>query len=1080
MAATLPLTGNGDITQNSTTPANGTYKLSNATAGNNGNLLTIEGSNGNGTDRNGGNILIRPGVRTGSGTDGLLEVDGNIKLTDPANDRVWATEKTFNVLDYGADGSCTNNSRMQIQDAINDAANRGGGVVFIPSGTYRIESVTGTVTTTSTTQLIDASGNFSANNIKVGDVVINYTRGCAAVVDSIVSTTTLALRQIDSTNRIIGNLGNNQFTQNDKYCIAGLVIKRNVHLKGQEGSHWKANLKAYGVSSFTVITADPSDTCGIGYLPFKISDLTITRDDTVGQWNTAWMMKGFGDGTTYIDITKTGSMVQYAYNSGTVPNFATNGMKSGDIVVINVSTFNDMNNGTFIVSNVTDAYFEVVNSDGVDQATRVLSSASDIQSACRDYDHAINAFNYRIWSWGIASPCNFATIERVLICGSINPYAFTTGIRLACWFDASIVDCMVSYCRTGIDISMPGSQSNSVNILNCQVFDNLTGIRLAGMNNKVIGGQIMSDIRVNTTFISVDKDAYASLPPTHTNYICGVSFEGAATDIIGIHLKPGSEATTVTGCWFNLAGPGIRPAPGKIEIKDNSNGRNNILANYYWGSYCGDSNGWANADWKAASNLMITGEGARNNLASVDNAGSSTTVRSKWLAGTGNVNPSKLISNGANSNNLLISGGTSDFAKVWPGWQIWVNNNVYNVVQKISDSSVIIDQQVTIAPAQAWKFRPNKSAGYRYVVAGGSTAFAALDYGHRVHFVTLNYDATVLYKINASHIIITDTASMLGTNDTFQFKVPIFKNIPLLSQITINTEPVTTRYLTAITDDFTATMDGDNVDLSTGYSYSITRNDAKLELNGGASTKMFIRANMDKNRPGLLFNRWTGSGDTYNNARIGQDDARSQGTFDLVFETGTDAGGNKDNVEEVVRITTTKRVGIGTTSPGDTLDVNGDIRVRGADIKDAGGTARITLTDNGRLDLKEDGGAVVLSVSTAGNVGIATTAPVSKLEVAGSLGVKVVTKTSAYTAADEAVILANASGGAFTITLPQASTVPGRVYTVKKIDNSYNVTIQGYGGTEYIDGATTLVLSSQWVSKMIVSNGTQWYVIADR
>ncbi|MDK2849978.1 MAG: hypothetical protein PWR32_645, partial [Candidatus Woesearchaeota archaeon] len=37
-------------------------------------------------------------------------------------------------------------------------------------------------------------------------------------------------------------------------------------------------------------------------------------------------------------------------------------------------------------------------------------------------------------------------------------------------------------------------------------------------------------------------------------------------------------------------------------------------------------------------------------------------------------------------------------------------------------------------------------------------------------------------------------------------------------------------------------------------------------------------------------------------------------------------------------------VGIGTTSPADSLDVNGDIRVRGGDIKDSGGTARITFS----------------------------------------------------------------------------------------------------------------------------------------
>jgi len=75
-------------------------------------------------------------------------------------------------------------------------------------------------------------------------------------------------------------------------------------------------------------------------------------------------------------------------------------------------------------------------------------------------------------------------------------------------------------------------------------------------------------------------------------------------------------------------------------------------------------------------------------------------------------------------------------------------------------------------------------------------------------------------------------------------------------------------------------------------------------------------------------------------------------------------------------------VGIG-TSPADNLDVNGDIRVRGADIKDTGGTARITLTDNGSLTLNEDGGSASLTIATDGNVGIGT-APSYKLHVSAT------------------------------------------------------------------------------------------------
>ena len=86
---------------------------------------------------------------------------------------------------------------------------------------------------------------------------------------------------------------------------------------------------------------------------------------------------------------------------------------------------------------------------------------------------------------------------------------------------------------------------------------------------------------------------------------------------------------------------------------------------------------------------------------------------------------------------------------------------------------------------------------------------------------------------------------------------------------------------------------------------------------------------------------------------------------------------------ERMRIATDGNLGIGTTSPGDKLDVNGDIRVRGADITDAGGTSRITLTDDGRLDLKEDNGSIAVSIATNSYVGMGTTSPDKRLTIKG-------------------------------------------------------------------------------------------------
>lgn len=75
------------------------------------------------------------------------------------------------------------------------------------------------------------------------------------------------------------------------------------------------------------------------------------------------------------------------------------------------------------------------------------------------------------------------------------------------------------------------------------------------------------------------------------------------------------------------------------------------------------------------------------------------------------------------------------------------------------------------------------------------------------------------------------------------------------------------------------------------------------------------------------------------------------------------------------------------------------------------------------------------------------------------------------------VVLADATSGAFTVTLPAAATNEGRDYTVKKVDSSANaVTVDG-NGSETIDGETTQVIAIQWDAAHIVSDGSNWLII---
>jgi hypothetical protein len=82
------------------------------------------------------------------------------------------------------------------------------------------------------------------------------------------------------------------------------------------------------------------------------------------------------------------------------------------------------------------------------------------------------------------------------------------------------------------------------------------------------------------------------------------------------------------------------------------------------------------------------------------------------------------------------------------------------------------------------------------------------------------------------------------------------------------------------------------------------------------------------------------------------------------------------------------------------------------------------------------------------------------------------------TSTDE-VIAVDASGAARTITLPTAASVSGATYTIKKTDNSANAVTVGTTSSQTIDGSTTYSLATQYKYVTVVSNGTNWLIIAN-
>lgn len=91
-------------------------------------------------------------------------------------------------------------------------------------------------------------------------------------------------------------------------------------------------------------------------------------------------------------------------------------------------------------------------------------------------------------------------------------------------------------------------------------------------------------------------------------------------------------------------------------------------------------------------------------------------------------------------------------------------------------------------------------------------------------------------------------------------------------------------------------------------------------------------------------------------------------------------------------------------------------------------------------------------------------------------GIRTITATGSIATTDS-TILCDATSGAITFNLPSAAQGIRSIYHIKKIDASANTVTIDPNGAETIDGAATKVLSAQWQSVTIQSNGAAWFIL---
>ncbi len=120
----------------------------------------------------------------------------------------------------------------------------------------------------------------------------------------------------------------------------------------------------------------------------------------------------------------------------------------------------------------------------------------------------------------------------------------------------------------------------------------------------------------------------------------------------------------------------------------------------------------------------------------------------------------------------------------------------------------------------------------------------------------------------------------------------------------------------------------------------------------------------------------------------------------------------------------------------------------------------------------------VTCISVYAQVGIGTNSPTSSLDVRGSLAMGYRMFTTSTTAASTDHMLLFTGTSAATVTLPDASTCAGRIYSIKNTSTTSPLPVVTVATTasQTIDGAATWLLNDNREVLTIISDGSNWHV----
>ncbi len=154
------------------------------------------------------------------------------------------------------------------------------------------------------------------------------------------------------------------------------------------------------------------------------------------------------------------------------------------------------------------------------------------------------------------------------------------------------------------------------------------------------------------------------------------------------------------------------------------------------------------------------------------------------------------------------------------------------------------------------------------------------------------------------------------------------------------------------------------------------------------------------------------------------------------------------------------------------------VRINGAWATVATGSAGCTVPGSDTQVIFNDagscGGDAGLTFNKTSNV-LTTTGAL----VAAGYAEGVAAKTANFTfSVTESFVTCDATSGTVTGTLPAASGIAGRMYTLKKIDSSTNACVIEGNASETVDGAANTSVTRQWDAVTVLSNNTNFLIKA--